>query len=240
MKKIQKPVAIFDIDGTIFRNSLLIELHWKMVKAGIIPRSAIKKLDERYWSWVTRKGSYDEYLLEVIESFNEFIIGVPTSTIANLAKQVVKTQSSIVYRYTRALVTKLRKTHQLVAISGSPQIVVREFARAWDFDYYIGTQHAIKNGAFARGPIWVASDNKKEALRKLQDQHDFIIGKRSVGVGDTVSDVAILDMVSVPICLNPTAELYQVAARRGWKVVLERKNAVYEITNSRVLKAYGK
>jgi HAD superfamily hydrolase (TIGR01490 family) len=233
MKK--KPVAIFDIDGTIFRNSLLIELHWKMVKEGLIPRTAIKELDRRYWNWVTRKGSYDDYLQEVIDSFNRFINGVPTKTIQQYARQVVKVQSSIAYRYTRALVTKLQKTHLLVAVSGSPQIVVGEFARAWGFDYYIGTQHAVHNGKFTSGKIWVASENKQEALRRLQEQHGFTVGRGSVGVGDTESDIKILELVDVPICLNPTAGLYKLATRRGWLTVVERKDVIYKIRKGKIV-----
>lgn len=224
-----RPVAVFDIDGTIFRNSLLIELHWKMVKVGIIPRSAIAKLDKRYWQWVQRKGHYDDYLKEVIGSFDEFVHGVPTKTIQDLARTVVRVQSSIVYRYTRALIEKLRKTHLLVAISGSPQIVVGEFARAWKFDYYIGTQHKIRDGKFMGGSAWVASENKEEALRRLQEQHGFVLGRGSVGVGDTESDVHILKLVDLPICFNPTSGLYKIADKRGWTTVIERKDAIYKI-----------
>jgi hypothetical protein len=47
-------------------------------------------LDKKYWQWVTRKGSYDEYLDEVIGSFNKFIKGVPVATIERLGHHVVK------------------------------------------------------------------------------------------------------------------------------------------------------
>lgn len=233
--KKSKPVAIFDIDGTIFRNSLLIELHWKMVKVGIIPKAAIKKLDDKYWNWVRRSGHYDDYLREVIESFEEFVNGVPTKTVQQLAKHVVKVQSSIVYRYTRALVEKLRKTHMLVAISGSPQIVVGEFARAWEFDYYIGTQYKVRDSKFISGKIWVASDNKEEALRRLQEQHGFELGRGSIGVGDTETDIKIFKVVDIPICFNPTSGLYKVAAKKGWLTVIERKDMIYHLKKGKVI-----
>lgn len=236
----KKKVAIFDIDGTIFRNSLLIELHWKMVKVGIIPRSAIARLDKRYWQWVQRKGSYQDYLDDVIESFDEFVTGVPTSTVQQLARKVVKVQSSIVYRYTRALVEKLRKTHLLVAVSGSPQIVVGEFARAWKFDYYIGTQHQVRDGKFVGVKSWVASADKKEALRRLQKQYGFTLGRGSVGVGDTESDIPIFKLVDIPICFNPTSGLYKVAAKQGWLSVVERKDAIYELKKGKIVRVYGR
>lgn len=236
----QRPVAIFDIDGTIFRNSLLIELHWKMVKAGIVPRSAIEKLDRRYWRWVERRGHYDDYLMEVVHSFEEFVDGVPTKTIQGLARQVVRVQSSIVYRYTRALIEKLRKTHLLVAISGSPQIVVGEFARAWKFDYYIGTQYRIRDGKFFGKQRFVVAHDKATALDLLQQQHGFKLGAGSVGVGDTESDLPIFKRVAMPICFNPTSGLYRVAAKKGWLSIIERKDAIYELKRDKVLKVYGR
>jgi len=230
----QKPVAIFDIDGTIFRNSLLVELHWKMVKAGIVPKESIEKLDTKYWKWVRRTGSYDDYLMEVIQSFNEFVIGVPVKTIKALARKVVQVQSQIVYRYSRDLVEQLRKTHTLVAVSGSPEVVVAEFARYWKFDYFIGTQHPVEKGYFAHGKIWVASEDKQESLRRLQEKHGFSLGRGSVGVGDTESDIRTFELVDRPICFNPTSGLYRVAARKNWEVVLERKDAIYTIKRGRI------
>lgn len=230
----QKPVAIFDIDGTIFRNSLLIELHWKMVTTGIIPKAAIRRLDKRYWDWVRRTGAYDQYLHEVIQSFDEFVAGVPVNTIRALARKVVAVQSDIVYRSTRDLIEQLRSTHLLVAISGSPNIVVAEFARHWKFDHYIGTEHEVKNGYFTGNKVWVASENKEEALGRLQAKHGFVLGKKSVGVGDTVSDIKILNLVERPICINPTAALYKVAAEKGWEILLERKDALYHVKKGRI------
>ena len=234
-KTTQKPVAIFDIDGTIFRNSLLIELHWKMVKAGIVPKKALRRLDKRYWAWVRRTGAYDQYLQEVIQSFDEFVAGVSVKDIRVLARKVVATQSDIVYRSTRDLIEQLRSTHLLVAISGSPNIVVAEFARHWKFDHYIGTEHEVKDGYFTGNKIWVASENKEEALRRLQEEHGFALGKESVGVGDTVSDIKILDLVERPICINPTAALYRTAAKKGWEILLERKDALYHVKKGRIV-----
>ena len=41
-----KPLACFDIDGTIFRSSLLIELVEQLIKEGVFPREATAQFDE--------------------------------------------------------------------------------------------------------------------------------------------------------------------------------------------------
>lgn len=224
----KKRIAVFDIDGTIFRNSLLVELHWKMVKAGIIPKESIAKLDKRYWEWVKRKGSYDNYLNEVIKSFNEFSVGQKVSVIKTLARKVVKNQSSIVYRYTRDLIEKLRKTHVLIAISGSPIEIVEEFAKAWRFHHFVGTQHEVISGKYTNGPKFIASQHKREVLHGLVTSHGFTL-KGSLGVGDTESDAGIFELVEKPICFNPTAGLYKIAKKKKWRVVVERKDMIYEL-----------
>ena len=51
----------------------------------------------------------------------------------------------------------------------------------------------------------------------------------SVGVGDALSDVGFLDLVETPIVFNPNRSLFEVAHRRGWPIVVERKDVVYNL-----------
>jgi phosphoserine phosphatase len=53
--------------------------------------------------------------------------------------------------------------------------------------------------------------------------------KKSIGVGDSEGDYAFLELVETAICFNPTMLLYRHAKRNTWKVIVERKNVIYEI-----------
>lgn len=53
--------------------------------------------------------------------------------------------------------------------------------------------------------------------------------KGSVGVGDTESDIPFLKMVERPICFNPNKKLYRYAKRKGWPIVVERKDMIYNL-----------
>lgn len=228
MEQKKEKVAVFDLDGTIFRSSLLIELHWKMVRRGIIPRSEIKKLDALYWSWVTRKGSYDDYIDEVVDNFMLFVKNTPVKELELAIKHIIEVQSDIVYRYTRDLVTKLFPTHVLIAISGSPDMIVSEFTKAWKFDYFLGTELEVKDNKFTGEVVALHVEDKKKALSDLCTKHGLsLVG--SIGVGDTESDIGIFELVENPICFNPTSGLYEIAKERGWPVVVERKDVIYEL-----------
>ena len=70
--------------------------------------------------------------------------------------------------------------------------------------------------------------SKHEHLHELINKHG-LSRHDSVGVGDTASDIDMLGMVSEPICFNPNKQLHQHAKIAGWKIVVERKDVIYEL-----------
>lgn len=77
----------------------------------------------------------------------------------------------------------------------------------------------------------ISHTNKDLILKKLIEEHDLALGG-SVAVGDSNGDVGMLHLVEKPIAFNPTAELYDHAAKHKWTIVLERKNMMYELVPS--------
>ena len=65
----QKPVAFFDVDGTIFRSSLLIELVEELVREGVFPVDAQAGYTGAFAAWQAREGTYDSYIAAVIDTF---------------------------------------------------------------------------------------------------------------------------------------------------------------------------
>ncbi|MFP4617039.1 MAG: HAD-IB family hydrolase, partial [Candidatus Paceibacterota bacterium] len=62
MKNKQQKVAIFDIDGTLFRSSLLIELVEKLMEEKILPEDSYQGFNKEKQEWMERKGSYENYI----------------------------------------------------------------------------------------------------------------------------------------------------------------------------------
>lgn len=227
-KKITKPLAVFDIDGTIFRSSLLIQLTLALVHNNIFPESARRQIELKERLWGDRKGSYDEYITEVIEVFMKFLKGKKATDIQRVSKKVIAEQKDRVYVYTRDLLKKLRTTHCLVAISGSPASMVSLFKEPWNFDFAFGMQYEMKKGLYtgiiSENPV---KDKKAFLLRFIKD-HSFSL-QGSVGVGDTESDAPFLSCVQHPIAFNPNQKLLRYAQRKGWTIIVERKDVVYHI-----------
>ena len=71
-------------------------------------------------------------------------------------------------------------------------------------------------------------ENKANIVRRAVEKENLSL-EESIGVGDTESDVPFLELVSTPICFNPNKNLYRHAKRMNWKVVIERKDVIYEL-----------
>src|SRR3989344_1767918 len=125
-RKLLRKVAIFDIDGTIFRSSLLVEMVEALVAAGIFPKTARAEYADAWKKWQGRQGSaksgfsYYEFLGCVIQAYIKHIKGVRRADVWRVADRVVAFHKVRVYRFTRDLVKKLNRTHFLLAISHSP------------------------------------------------------------------------------------------------------------------------
>ena len=225
----KKKLAIFDIDGTIFRSSLLIELNWMLMKEGIFPRTVQDELDKSYYKWIDRKGSYEDYINDVVDVYSKYVFNKKQKDINRIASKVVKEQKDRVYVYTRDLIKKLKSKYIMVAISGSPIETVNAFNKYYDFDYLMATKREIKNGKYTKNILEVPALDKKRYIQDFVKNNNFNL-KGSIGLGDTEADVGFLQLVDDPICFNPNKNLYKIAKRRNWKIVVERKDVIYTLS----------
>jgi len=227
----KRPVAVFDIDGTIFRSSLLIELVDRLVERDVFPRSARDVYADEHIRWLDRKGSYEAYIKKVVTVFGTQLKGASYEEVSLIAGEIIEEKRGRVYRYTRDLVTELKNSgYFLLAISHSPKFIVDGFGYETGFDKVYGTFYTSGASDSFTGEIEDKEliFNKAAVLtRAIRKERLTLDG--SVGVGDTESDIPMLEMVETPIAFNPNQTLYAHAKRRGWKVVVERKDVIYEL-----------
>ncbi|MBL7045695.1 MAG: HAD family phosphatase [Parcubacteria group bacterium] len=227
----KKKVAIFDVDGTIFRSSLVVELTEALIDKGVFPKSTEAEYKKQYKKWVEREGDYEAYINSLVVAFMKNIKGIHYGDFSDLANEVVDEQNKRVYRYTRDLVKSLKKKNYfLLAISQSPKTILDGFCRSLGFDkvygrvYELGPQDRFTGVVIDEHLI----ENKTNIVYRAMEKEGLTL-KNSIGVGDTEGDISFLEMVDNPICFNPNSKLYKHAKRMDWKVVVERKDVIYEL-----------
>lgn len=223
-------LLFLDIDGTFFRWSLFLYLVDKLIDAGVFNKTVRKHFIREEKIWRARKGSYDDYVEKAIEVFEDRIAGVHCADFEILAEEMVNEYKDQVYRYTRDLIKeKINEQWYVVAISCSPEEAVGPFAREWGIHEFHAAKLAKENGKYT-GMRTVPRD-KAAIAREIMARPEFVgIDQQNIwGIGDSEGDINLLEIVGQPICFNPTLTLYQEARRRNWRVVVERKNVIYEL-----------
>jgi HAD superfamily hydrolase (TIGR01490 family) len=227
----ERKLAVFDIDGTIFRGSLIISLVEELIRRGVFPEEAREQYLSDRKRWVERNGDYESYVMKLVKAFESHIKGVHYEDLLRASESVIKEEKGHVYRYTRDLVAKLKKQdYYLLSISNSPKTIVELFAKSLGFTKAYGRIYEIGPTDRFTGSIvdlHLIANKANIVKRVLKSENLSLVG--SVGVGDTESDIAFLELVEKPICFNPNMNLYRYGKRMKWPVVVERKDVIYEL-----------
>ncbi len=231
-------VAVFDIDGTIFRSSLIIEVFNALIDAGVFPHEARDVVERSFVRWLDRKGHYNDYVMKLVRTYYEYLPGTKSVLVDAVIEGVIDKQKDRVYRYTRDLIASLkRKGFFLIAISNSQHAMVEAFAHTQGFDAAIGRTLEIKNGTYTGRQMYndrpfpiSASLDKVEILKHYLDSNGIHTDlTRSYAIGDSEGDIPLLSSVGNPIAFNPSLPLARLAKRRNWSMIVERKDVIYRI-----------
>lgn len=232
MAKNLKKLAVFDIDGTILRSSLTIQLINRLIKAGVFPKTAAGEMEKDYQAWLNRQGSYESYIAQNVKTLNRHIAGCGKASVDAAARAVLKSQKDAVYRFTRDLLRQLKKQkYFLLAISGSPQEIVSQFGKLWGFNLALGSVYEIKGDKFTGKILNLDTVYRKaEVVQKVIKLYNLKPGlKSAIAVGDTESDIGLLQLAGRPIAFNPNQKLASAAKKYRWPIVVERKNVIFKI-----------
>lgn len=225
-----RPFAVFDIDGTIFRSGLYREAIYELLSAGKLPKNIAELFDPFEIKWKKRQSdaAFNEYVYAMAMAIDKSLPQIKIADFEAAADRVFKRLSDYVYVYTRGLVEELKKDgYFLIAISGSQDELVKPFAEKYGFDLWIG-QHYERGDEYYTGKIIKTHKGKDVILKKIAADHNLSFDG-SFAIGDTRGDISMLSLVDNPIAFNPDRELFEAAKQNGWKVVVERKNMIYEL-----------
>lgn len=224
-------VAIFDIDGTIFRKNLHFELINELVWMKVFPLEVRRELVNAYTEWLEHKGTYEMYREALVKLYNENIKGCSKEDIEKASKIVIPFHKDRTYIFAENLMKQLKKEkYSIIAVSGSPLEIVKEYNDLHlKFDEVFGTVYEIdENGLYTGKESFIPTINKGEVVKQYVYENNLSL-EESYGVGDTESDVSFLKLVENPIAFNPNQNLKEVAEKKGWRIVVEKKDVIYEI-----------
>ncbi len=227
-------IAIFDIDGTIFRKNLHFELINELSWMKIFPNEVRAKLTEIYSNWLEHEGTYEDYRKAIVELYAKHIKGCTQKDVFEASKIVIPFHARRTYIFAERLIRKFRKEgFHLIAVSGSPIEVVEEYNRHYlKFDNVFGSVYTVdKDGKYTGGVTFEPSKNKGHLVEQYVYEHKLSL-EGSYGIGDTESDISFLKVVEHPIAFNPNKNLKTAAEKEDWRIIVEKKDVIYEVTKN--------
>lgn len=227
----KKKLAIFDIDGTIFRKNLHFVLINELVFLGVFPKKVKNILVNVYAEWLQHEGTYEKYRIALIDLYSEYIKGCKKEDIIRASKEVIHFHEKRTYIFAENLINKLKKEeYNIIAISGSPIEVVEEYNKKHlKFDKVFGSVYELdEEGIYTGKLVFEPTKNKGEVAKQYAAENgiDF---KDSYGTGDTESDASFLELVENPIVFNPNMNLKEIGEKENWRIMVEKKDVIYEI-----------
>lgn len=229
--------AFFDIDGTLYRGSLMIEHFKKLIKYEVVdPLNWHHNVKKSYEEWKKRTGEFDDYIDSLAEIYIDSLKGMNKTKLEFITDQVIHLKGEQVYSYVRDRIAFHKENgHKIFFISGSPDFLVEKMAAKYGVTEFIGTKYLVDaEGCFTGEilPMW-DSVNKNKAIDQLIEKHHIDIDA-SFAYGDTNGDLSMLRRIGNPIAINPNYELVhqlkmdENLAKRT-KIIVERKDVVYQL-----------
>jgi len=227
----RKKLAIFDIDGTIFRKNLHFVLINELVFLKVFPKKVKNILVDVYAEWLEHEGTYENYRMALVDLYSKHIKGCKKEDILKASREVINFHEKRTYIFAENLISKLKKeNYNIIAISGSPIEVVEEYNKKHlKFDKAFGSMYELNKEGIYTGKVFFEPTKNKGEVAKQYAAENGIDFKDSYGMGDTESDASFLKLVENPIVFNPNKNLKEIGEKENWRIVVEKKDVIYEI-----------
>jgi phosphoserine phosphatase len=206
-------VAVFDCDGTLWSGDAGADFFYWEIEHGLVRPEVGERARARYEEYKAGKVSEEQMCGEMV-TMNE-----------GLSHEFLRMQAAEFYDEVvgprefpemRELILRLRSHGcEIWAVSSTNTWVVEVGAGCFGIapDRVIAACVRVEDGRATDRLVRVPTDELKAvAIREL-------IGKpMDVVFGNSVHDVAMLEIAKHPVCVGPTAELEQIALQRKWSV----------------------
>jgi phosphoserine phosphatase len=204
-------VAVFDCDGTLWSGDAGYGFMAWSLDEGLVSRSTHDWIDTRYRLYRAGKVSEEEMCGEMVQMY----AGLRDKELrAAAARYVDKFVRERIFPEMAALIASMRSAGvELWAVSSTNRWVIVE--ALCDFlipdERILAAEVRVENGIIASEIVDVPTGPAKAtALRRVG------LPAPDAVFGNSVHDLAMLEMARCPFPVNPSPALLEAAAKRGW------------------------
>lgn len=205
----KKTLILSDIDGTLVKTSLVLTNAVELHESGKVD---FGDAPDRW-----KADMKNELLvIELAEIYREALSGRTVAFVkANETINRLLASDDNFYSTLKRLIEYKKQGHEVVLISGSPDFLVKPFAKRFGFKYHASTYHKDSRGRFTGEITLMAGSEAKEAVIKELGIHEY---DEIIGIGDTVSDGPLLEASHQSVLVDPTDETLEILKAKNIRV----------------------
>jgi HAD superfamily hydrolase (TIGR01490 family) len=212
--------AFFDVDRTLLRGSSLLHVARPMRREGLLPTRAMfhSLLVQARFSLF---GFDEVQIRDAVRGAGAMVAGIESERLLSFAERVVPTHVvRRVYAEARARIDWHQRCGDLVfLVSSSPREFITVLGSVLGVDGIAATDAELRQGRYTGRILRLChGEGKADAVRELAATHHVGLDI-SFAYGDSfASDLAMLEAVGHPVCVNADRLLTAHAAVVGWPV----------------------
>ena len=204
-------VAVFDCDGTLWSGDAGYGFMAWSLEQGLVSRSTSDWLDARYRAY--RSGDVTEAAMcgEMVQMYAGLRDSELEAAAARYVEQFVRGR---VFAEMAALIKKIQLAGiEIWAVSSTNRWVIVEGLRDFGIpkERILAAEVRVKDGIITSEIIDVPTDEAKAAALKRVG-----LPAPDAVFGNSIHDLAMLEMARCPFPVNPSPALTEAAAKRGW------------------------
>lgn len=212
--------VFFDLDRTIIEGSSISQFGIAAWRAGIIDirHMGTELIRGLLFDWIGEsEGVADETLPKILAT----IKGKHRSEMMELRGPLVAKMLEEARPETlRLLGLHARMGRDCYVVSASAIEIVEKLAEELGFTGAIATEAEVVDGVYTGRLVepFRHGAEKARAIAELAAQNNYDL-TLSFAYGDSHHDLPMLELVGIPIAVNPDSKLAEIAYERGWPVV---------------------
>lgn len=212
-----KPLALFDIDNTMFNSISYFSLLDAQVAEGLIKPEVAIYADEALQRYKDARLGYEDLVKELFDMYAQGLKRQPADEVAQFTNDFFE-KSSEFFGYVQPTIDLLAPGHEIVLVTGNSQFTAGAVAKVFGIQQFCSTELGVKNNRMTGlvSSYLATRHEKREAIRHLTKAHPYA---GSFAFGDSEGDIEMLRVVEHPVCINPTAGLRKIADEKGWAVI---------------------
>jgi phosphoserine phosphatase len=204
-------VAVFDCDGTLWGGDAGYGFMVWTLEQGLVSRSTSDRIDTRHRAYLAGEVSELEICGEMVQMYAGLHEEELRAAAVRYVNEFVRERE---FEELAAVACALREAGTVLwAVSSTNKWVVTEGARDFGIpaERVLAAEVRVENGIITEELVDVPTDEgKANALKRVG------LTRPDVVFGNSVHDLAMLEMARCAFPVNPSPALLQASAARGW------------------------